>query len=75
MFSLLRKKYDQHPELKALLLSTAGLELVEATPDRTWGCGATLNSNILRKHEWPGKNKHGETLMLVRDKYLALEAK
>ena len=75
MFSLLRKKFDQHPELKALLLSTAGLELVEATPDRTWGCGATLNSNVLRKHEWPGKNKHGETLMLVRDKYLALEAK
>ena len=35
--------------------------------DRLWGCGATLSSNVLRRHEWVGLNKHGEILMLLRD--------
>ena len=73
MYGLLKKKSDQHPPLKALLLRTAGLQLVEATPDRTWGCGATLSSNVLRRHEWPGRNKHREILMTVRDEYLLME--
>ena len=71
MYGLLKKKFEQHPTLRALLLATAGFELVEATPDRTWDCGATLSSNVLRRHEWPGQNKHGETLMTVRDELLA----
>ena len=74
MYVLLLKKFQQHPELKTLLLSTGSLQLVEATPDRTWGCGATLSSNALRRHEWPGKNKHGEILMTVRE-YLARQVK
>ena len=49
------------------LLNSGDLELVEATPHRLWGCGATISSNVLRKHEWPGQNKHGEILMTVRD--------
>ena len=67
MYICLKKKFDQNPELKALLLSTGDMELVEATPDRLWGCGATLSSNVLRKREWSGKNKHGGILMTVRD--------
>ena len=69
MYECLKKKFDQHPELKALLLKTGDLELVEATPDRLWGCGATLSSNVLRRHAWPGKNKHGEMLMTIREEY------
>ena len=46
---------------------------MEATPGRLWGCGATLSSNLLRRHEWPGENKQGKILMTVRDK-LRMEA-
>ena len=67
MYECLKRKFLQHPDLRALLLKTGDLELVEATPDRLWGCGATISSNVLRKHEWPGQNKHGEILMIVRD--------
>ena len=75
MYECLKKKFDQHPELKALLLKTGDLELVEATPDRLWGCGATLSSNILRRHAWPGQNKHGKILMTIREEYRRLAAK
>ena len=67
MYVCLLRKFQQNPELKALLLATGNLQLVEATPDRLWGCGATLSSNALRRHEWPGRNKHGEILMTVRE--------
>ena len=69
MYICMKRKFDQHPELKALLLSTNNMELVEATPDQLWVCGATLSSNVLRRHEWKGKNKHGEILMTIRDEY------
>ena len=67
MYICLKKKFSQSPELKTLLLNTSTLELVEATPDRFWGCGATLSSNILRRHTWVGQNKHGKILMTVRE--------
>ena len=66
MYICLKKKFTQHPELKALLLSTGDLQLVEATPDPLWGCGATLSSNVLRRGDWKGKNKQGDILMTVR---------
>ena len=75
MYECLKKKFDQHPELKALLLKTGDLELVEATPDRVWGCGATLSSNVLRRHAWAGQNKHGEILMTIREEYRNLVSK
>ena len=67
MYICLKRKFEQNPELKALLLQTGNMELIEATPDRLWGCGATLSSNILRKREWTGRNKLGGILMTVRD--------
>ena len=67
MYICLKKKFDQNPALKELLLRTGDLELVEATPDRLWGCGATLSSNVLRRHAWVGQNKHGQILMTVRE--------
>ena len=75
MYECLKKKFDQHKELKVLLMKSGDLELVEATPDRTWGCGATLSSNVLRRHIWPGQNKHGEILMTIREEYRSLIAK
>ena len=44
----MKRKFVQNPELKQLLLSSGNCELVEATPNRLWGCGATLSSNLLR---------------------------
>ena len=73
MYECLKKKFEQNPVLKALLVKTGDLLLVEATPDRLWGCGATLSSNVIRKRQWPGKNKHGEILMTVRDEFRLLE--
>ena len=67
MYICIKRKFKQNPELRELLLKTKDLELVEATPDRFWGCGATLSSNALRRHDWPGANKHGKILMIVRE--------
>ena len=67
MYMCLKAKFEQNPDLGRMLLKTGKCELVEATPDRLWGCGATLSSNILRRHEWRGENKQGKILMVVRD--------
>ena len=67
MYICLKKKFEQNPPLKTLLLNTGDMELVEATPDKTWGCGATLSSNVIRRHTWSGQNRHGKILMTVRD--------
>ena len=69
MYQCLKRKFEQNDDLKTLLLKTGNMELVEATPDRLWGCGATLSSNVLRRHTWPGKNKHGEILMTLREEF------
>ena len=67
MYGCIKKKFEQNPDLKALLLNSGDLELVEATPNTHWGCGATLSSNVLRRHNWSGRNNHGEILMTVRE--------
>ena len=67
MYTCLKKKFAQNPDLQELLLKTGDLELVEATPDVLWDCGATLSSNVIRRGGWRGKNKHGEILMVVRN--------
>ena len=75
MYLCIMRKFQQHPDLRALLLSTGNLLLAEATPDRLWGCGATISSNALLRHDWPGKNKHGEILMTVRGELRRRETK
>ena len=67
MYECLMRKFQQNSHLKKLLLETGDLELLEATPDRLWGCGATLSSSIIRRGGWPGRNKHGKILMAVRE--------
>ena len=69
MYICLKRKFTQNPDLLELLLNTKDMELVEATPDRLWGCGATLSSNVLRRHEWVGLNKHGKILMTLREEF------
>ena len=69
MYLCLKRKYEQNPALKALLLDSGNMELVEATPDRHWGCGATLSSNVLKRHTWVGLNKHGAILMTIREEF------
>ena len=73
MYECVLKKFQQNADLKSLLLKTGDMELLEATPDRLWGCGATLSSNIIRRGGWPGQNKQGEILMTVREELRRLE--
>ena len=70
----MKKKFEQNAELKALLLSTGNCQLVEAMPNKLWGCGATLSSNVLRRHEWSGENRHGKILMTIREELRREEA-
>ena len=70
MYSIQLRKFNQNPELADMLIATGTCQLVEATPSRKWGAGATLSSNILRRHEWKGENRHGKILMTVRAKLI-----
>ncbi len=57
MFRAVRRKFEIHEELRALLLATGEEELVEKAPgDFYWGCGA----------DGSGRNQLGITLMQVR---------
>ena len=67
MYICLKHKFEQNDGLRELLLNSGNCELVEATPGRLWGSGATLSSNLLRRHEWPGENKQGKILMTIRE--------
>ena len=52
-----RAKFEQHPDIRAVLLGTGDEELVENAPnDYYWGCGA----------DGTGKNMLGRVLMEVR---------
>ena len=75
MYECLQRKFSQNPDLRALLVKTDNMELVEATPDRLWGCGATLSSNVLRRKEWAGLNRQSQILMIVRGELRLLEEK
>ena len=62
-------KFDQHEELKQYLVDTEDFTLCEATRDKTWGIGFTINSRDLPKVEkWSGKNLLGQMLMDKRAK-------
>ena len=52
-----RAKFEQHPDIRAVLLGTGDEELIEDAPnDYYWGCG----------EEGTGKNMLGKILMEVR---------
>ena len=57
MMEALRAKFDQHPDLRKVLLETGDRTLVERTAnDRYWGDGG----------DGSGRNRLGELLMRLR---------
>jgi ribA/ribD-fused uncharacterized protein len=57
MLKAVQRKFETHPELRTLLLSTGEEEIVENAPgDYYWGCGA----------DGSGKNMLGQILVQVR---------
>ena len=53
-----RAKFEQHEDIRAVLLGTGDAELIENAPnDYYWGCGA----------DGTGRNMLGKVLMEVRD--------
>jgi len=64
-------KFAQNPELREVLLGTAGTRLVEASPyDKVWGAGIGENDpRILQSADtWPGLNLLGACLENVRNR-------
>lgn len=58
MYRAVLAKFQTHPALKALLLSTGSEEIIENAPgDYYWGCGKNRS----------GKNRLGDILMRVRE--------
>ena len=62
-------KFQQNPSLRQFLLSkTQNKTIVEArSDDKFWGAGLKHDSPQITGDKWPGKNKLGKILMLVRD--------
>lgn len=62
-------KFTQSDELYAKLVSTAGTELVEASPaDTIWGIGLREGDpRALDRKTWRGQNLLGRTLTQLRD--------
>lgn len=62
------EKFNQNPNLKAMLLATGNAILEEASPvDKIWGIG--LDADTAGKtspDKWPGEGLLGRVLMLVR---------
>ena len=65
-------KFAQNPHLYEALMSTAGKQLVEASPsDRVWGIGLhEKNARKIAPNKWPGLNLLGDILTQVRDDFL-----
>ena len=69
-------KFSQNKDLKELLLLTASMELIEASPvDRIWGIGMGLdNPNLLNRMLW-GQNLLGKAIVDARVSILDNEFK
>ena len=50
MYGCILRKFEQNAKLRAQLIATGSMELVEASPNIKWGAGATLSSNVLKNH-------------------------
>ncbi|KAI1723158.1 N-glycosidase [Ditylenchus destructor] len=67
-----QRKYEQNPELRRELFSTADTELVEASPtDTRWGVALSIDSPDIRdKSRWMGLNIMGRLLTKLRERLL-----
>lgn len=69
MESVCQHKFSQNTEAKNFLLGTGERELVEASVDKFWGCGVSLQDPALRnKSTWTGRNTLGRILVKVRSR-------
>jgi N-glycosidase YbiA len=62
MYGAVKRKFELHPELKAMLLATGDEELIESAPtDAYWGVG----------RDGTGQNKLGKIIARIRDELRA----
>ena len=66
MYELLKAKFQQHADLKAILLGTAPSILAEATRDTYWGIGAKKGALEGNQKVW-GHNHLGKLLTRLRN--------
>jgi predicted NAD-dependent protein-ADP-ribosyltransferase YbiA (DUF1768 family) len=66
MISVLMAKFQKHGFLE-LLIGTMGNELVEASPNRIWGCGVHINEVTGKLTNFSGQNLCGECMMVARE--------
>ena len=60
-------KFEQHPTLTKLLLSTGNKQIVECCKDKDWGTGIPLfDQNALKQEHWHLQGLLGEILETVR---------
>lgn len=71
----LRAKFQQNPALAHFLCSTHPKTLGEASPNKTWGIGLTLNhKEVLHTEKWlKSGNLLGRSLMTIREEMMALK--
>lgn len=70
MRKVLREKFTQNPELKAKLLGTSGLPLLECTNNKYWGTGWYLDDlDWNNSTNYPGKNVLGSLLEEIRESF------
>ena len=63
-----RLKFEQNPEIMAVLKKTKKKIIVEASPyDKIWGIGLTAADAVkIPENKWPGENLLGKALQVVR---------
>ena len=59
MEELVEKK-AQVPKIKEFLMKTRNLDLVKATGDSYWGCGASFRSTRVQENKTTGENTLGK---------------
>lgn len=65
-------KFEQHPDLRKLLMDTCGTTLVEASPkDSVWGIALSAeDAKRIPEEKWPGQNLLGKVLMDIRADFI-----
>lgn len=66
MKEIVTSKFSQSSAMKAALVGTGSINLIEATFDRFWGSGLPLNTKGMIDGRWSGSNVLGQILMELR---------
>ena len=62
-------KYNQNPGLKAMLIATYPIPLVEGSTDPRWGGGAPFDSPLYDSQQTTGRNEFGIMATGIRDDF------